>query len=46
MWFEVTDAHLADRFDVAPQRIRTGWVIEARDPWGSTIGLTDYSASS
>lgn len=47
VWFEVADArNLADPFDVTPQRIRTGWVIEVRDPWGNTIGLTDYSASS
>lgn len=47
VWFEVADARdLADPFDVTPQRIRTGWVIEVRDPWGNTIGLTDYSASS
>lgn len=47
IWFEVADArNLADQFNVTPQHIRTGWVIEIRDPWGNTIGLTDYNAPS
>ncbi|RRD42026.1 VOC family protein [Buchananella hordeovulneris] len=43
VWFEVADARaLAAEFSATPQRIRTGWVIEFQDPWGNTIGLTDY----
>jgi hypothetical protein len=24
-------------------RIPTGWAFEMQDPWGNTIGFTDYS---
>lgn len=38
MWFEVTDTRiLADRFDVAPQRFRSGWVIEVRYHWATPL---------
>lgn len=51
VWFEVADARaaaevlrtagatlLADPFPV-----QTGWTVEIADPWGTVIGLTDYT---
>ncbi|MEV4458194.1 VOC family protein [Microbispora sp. NPDC049633] len=51
VWLEVADARataralresgiaaLADPFPVA-----TGWTVEVADPWGNTVGFTDYT---
>ncbi len=52
VWFEVEDARAAaDELIAAgvtplrpPFQIPTGWAVEVTDPWGNTIGLTDYTA--
>ena len=47
VWFEVADARsLAAELGTAAARIRTGWVVETRDPWGNTVGLTDYGPAT
>lgn len=51
VWFEVDDARAAADDLIAagvtatrpPFQIPTGWAVEVTDPWGNTIGLTDYS---
>lgn len=51
VWFEVPDARAAAEELTAhgvtpaptPFRIPTGWAFELQDPWGNTIGFTDYS---
>ncbi len=34
VWLEVLDA---------PFQVATGWTVEVTDPWGNTIGFTDYT---
>jgi hypothetical protein len=46
LWLEVADVagFAAEHGIVAEQRtIRTGVVVEVTDPWGNTLGFTDYS---
>ncbi|MBO3749604.1 VOC family protein [Streptosporangiaceae bacterium NEAU-GS5] len=42
VWLEVPDAR-ALGLDAEPFEIFTGWTVELSDPWGSIIGLTDYT---
>jgi predicted enzyme related to lactoylglutathione lyase len=50
LWLEVSDARAASEILLAagvlllgdPFEIPTGWTVEAADPWGNVIGLTDY----
>ncbi len=44
LWIEVPDASsLAARLGVADvKEVRTGYVFEVTDPWGNTVGFTDY----
>ena len=51
IWFEVPDARAAATELAAkgvspgpePFLIPTGWAFEIQDPWGNTIGFTDYT---
>jgi predicted enzyme related to lactoylglutathione lyase len=51
IWFEVPDARAAATELAAhgvtpapaPFLIPTGWAFEITDPWGNTIGFTDYT---
>ncbi len=45
LWIEVADAAaLAAHLGIADIReIRTGRVFEVTDPWGNTVGFTDYA---
>src|SRR6266540_1423226 len=51
VWFEVPDARGAAAELAAhgvtpapkPFLIPTGWAFEIQDPWGNTIGFTDYT---
>lgn len=53
IWFEVADAQataraLTDRGAslTAPCfHIPTGWAVEITDPWGNTLGFTDYTSA-
>ena len=43
VWFEVDDARaVAAGLGLEAFRIATGWSVEMTDPWGNTVGLTDY----
>ena len=36
VWFEVDDAR------AVAAGLATGWSVEMTDPWGNTVGFTDY----
>jgi len=39
----VDDARaVAARLGLEAFRIATGWSVETTDPWGNTVGFTDY----
>lgn len=43
VWFEVDDARaVAAGLGLEAFRIATGWSVEMTDPWGNTVGFTDY----
>ena len=44
VWFEVADAQLvADAWGLPVFAVATGKCVEIHDPWGNTVGFTDYS---
>ncbi len=44
VWFEVDDAaELADELGLPTTDLATGLLVEVDDPWGNTVGFTDYS---
>lgn len=44
VWFEVPDARsIADDRGLPVFNVATGLCVEIQDPWGNTLGFTDYS---
>jgi len=41
VWLEVLDARALSVAGALFQ-VATGWTVEVTDPWGNTIGFTDY----